>query len=179
MDVITEIGSRSDYITLEDDLRNLGFKNDMSDSSVICRWKLDDLTIDIMPTTADILGFSNKWYNDALHNAKPYMLTNDLKIRLITAPYFIATKIEAFYGRGNNDFYGSHDLEDLIAVIDGRSELVEEVQESAPALKTFISEKISSFLGNRDFMQALPGHVTIEERFSVIEKRLKMLAGLK
>ena len=39
---------------------------------------------------------------------------------MVTAPYFMATKIEAFYGRGGDDFLGSHDMEDIITVIDGR-----------------------------------------------------------
>jgi len=37
-------------------------------------------------------------------------------IRLITAPYFLATKFEAFHGRGHGDVRGSHDLEDIVAV---------------------------------------------------------------
>lgn len=46
----------------------------------------------------------------------------------------IATKIEAFKGRGRGDFFASHDLEDLIFVMDGRSTIVEEVQTEAPPM---------------------------------------------
>jgi len=46
-------------------------------------------------------------------------------IRVVTAPYFFATKIEAFKDRRRRDFWASHDLEDLIFLIDGRS-IVEE-----------------------------------------------------
>lgn len=42
------------------------------------------------------------------------------------APYFCATKLEAFGGRGKNDYLASHDLEDLITVVDGRPELLED-----------------------------------------------------
>jgi hypothetical protein len=37
---------------------------------------------------------------------------------------FVATKFEAFHGRGNNDHLASHDLEDIITVVDGRPELM-------------------------------------------------------
>ena len=56
--------------------------------------------------------------------AATHPLLRDLEIRVVTAPYFIATKIEAFRGRGRGDFLASHDLEDLIFVIDGRSSIV-------------------------------------------------------
>ena len=48
-----------------------------------------------------------------------------LRIRVVTAPYFVATKLEAFRGRGRGDYISSHDLEDLLAVIDGRDVIVE------------------------------------------------------
>ncbi|MCK4690308.1 MAG: hypothetical protein KAT20_00755 [Desulfuromonadales bacterium] len=39
---------------------------------------------------------------------------------LFTLAHFIATKLEAFFGRGNGNYWGSHDLEDIMTVIDGR-----------------------------------------------------------
>jgi hypothetical protein len=42
----------------------------------------------------------------------------------------LATKIEAFNGRGHEDFLGSRDFGDMISLIDGREELVAEVQRS-------------------------------------------------
>jgi len=54
-------------------------------------------------------------------------LQTGLHIRVVTAPYFLATKLEAFRGRGRDDYANSHDLEDLLTVIDGRETLVQEV----------------------------------------------------
>ena len=67
-----------------------------------------------MPTDEKILGFSNRWYKAAIHSAITYQLTEDLTIRSVTAPYFLATKMEAFLGRGHGDFLGSHDFEDMM-----------------------------------------------------------------
>jgi hypothetical protein len=52
----------------------------------------------------------------------------DLHIRVVTSVYFCATKLEAFAGRGKNDYQTSHDLDDLMAVVDGRAELIEEIR---------------------------------------------------
>jgi len=38
--------------------------------------------------------------------------------------------MEAFRGRGNVDYQASHDLEDFVAVIEGRENVVQEVAES-------------------------------------------------
>ena len=51
------------------------------------------------------------------------------EIRIVTAPYFLATKLEAFKGRGKGDFLGSHDLEDFVSVVDGREALLLEIRE--------------------------------------------------
>jgi predicted nucleotidyltransferase len=55
-------------------------------------------------------------------------LADDVEVRVVTAPYYIATKLAAFIGRGREDLLGSRDLEDLISVVDGRVALIAEVQ---------------------------------------------------
>src|SRR2546428_526677 len=70
-----------------------------------------------MPTEEGILGFSNRWYREAIGAAREIALRDDLSIRLVTAPYFISTKYEAFIGRGRGDYLASHDFEDLMAML--------------------------------------------------------------
>ena len=74
-----------------------------------------------MPLDEKILGFSNLWYQPALDSAVVRELEPDLRVRVVTAVYFCATKLGAFAGRGKNDYQSSHDLEDLMAVVDGRA----------------------------------------------------------
>jgi hypothetical protein len=65
-------------------------------------------------------------------------LEKSLKMRLVAPVYFCASKLEAFAGRGKNDFSAGRDLEDLIAVVDGRSELVGEIQAAASAVRSYL-----------------------------------------
>jgi hypothetical protein len=120
VDVIVEVASYSEYAKLSKRLRKLGFSEDASEGAPLCRWTSDGMVLDVMPTNDKVLGFSNRWYAAALRDAAEVRV-NDLRLRVVTAPYFIGTKLEAFHGRGNGDFYVSRDLEDLVAVIDGRS----------------------------------------------------------
>ena len=130
VDIIIEIISRGEYYKLEETLRSLGFDQSMKKDDPICRWLINDIIIDIMPTNEKILGFSNQWYSEALKNSVYMEIEKNISVRIVTAPYFMATKIEAFYGRGNNDFFLSHDMEDMISVIDSRKELLEEIVNS-------------------------------------------------
>ena len=179
VDVITKVTPRSNFRKFEEELRHLGFKNDISEDAVICRWTLNNLILDVMPADSEILGFSNRWYSDAIDNAEKYQLTQELTINLITPPYFITTKLEAFEGRGNNDYFSSRDLEDIIAVINGRQELVDEIKLSSNDVKEYISSELSKLLSIRSFTEALPGHLPQDEanqaRRNIVLERIKAL----
>jgi predicted nucleotidyltransferase len=123
VDVIVEVASRVEYHRLADSLRIAGFQEDIREEALLCRWLIDEIALDVMPTDTEILGFSNRWYPSALQFATMHVLAGEMAIRLVTAPYLLATKIEAFYSRGNSDFIASHDLEDIITLIDGRPDI--------------------------------------------------------
>lgn len=116
VDVIVEVVSRMDYYRLEDTLRERGFTQRIDSDSPVCRWSFQNVLLDIMPTDERILGFANRWYAPAIQNAEVVSIDEDLDILLVTAPFFLATKIEAFTGRGSGDFLSSHDVEDIISI---------------------------------------------------------------
>lgn len=159
IDIIVEIASFSKYAELEEHLREKGFANVIEGDGPICRWRIEDVIVDVMPTMSEILGFSNRWYQSAVEERIPYELPSGTTIHLVRPEYFIATKIEAFLGRGNGDFIMSHDIEDIITVIDGRPELVEEIHVSNDEVRTFIQERLKSFLSESDFRNAVLGYL--------------------
>ena len=113
VDVIVEVASYAEYARFSKRLRNLGFSEDSSEGAPICRWLIDRMKLDVMPTDETILGFSNRWYKPAIEAAAIVAL-DGFELRVVTTPYFIGTKLEAFRGRGKGDFYASSDLEDII-----------------------------------------------------------------
>lgn len=159
IDVIVEVASFSKYSELEEHLREKGFGNVLDGDAPICRWRIDGVIIDVMPTMSEILGFSNRWYQSAVEERIPYDLPSGVTIQRVRPEYFIATKIEAFLGRGHGNFIMSHDIEDIITVIDGRLELVEEIQTSNDEVRTFIQERLKSFLSESDFRNAILGYL--------------------
>jgi hypothetical protein len=159
VDVIVEIASLVQYYRLSDELRLRGFQEDNSEGAPICRWRTEHVILDVMPTDENVLNFGNEWYPPALEHAQIYEVQPGEIIRLISAPYFLATKLAAFESRGGGDFLASHDMEDIITVIDGRPGIVEEVLQADPDLKHHLKSCISSLLANHRFVEAIPGHI--------------------
>lgn len=89
VDCIVDVMSKGEYYKVENRLRNLGFKQN---NDMICRWHFDEVILDVMPTDASILGFTNQWYKQAMSFAQEYRLAGNLSIKVVTAPYLIATK---------------------------------------------------------------------------------------
>jgi predicted nucleotidyltransferase len=182
VDLVVEVAALRDYHRMEAEFTRLGFARDITKDVPICRWRYQELDVDLMPTDARILGFANRWYPLAVTTAEASVLPSGLVVRLISAPLFLATKFEAFADRGKGDILGSHDLEDIISVIDGRAELVDEIAASADELRTYLAARCAGLLAIRDFMNYLPGLVaqdeTLSARMATVAERLQNIADL-
>ncbi|KKO50163.1 hypothetical protein VT06_01490 [Arsukibacterium sp. MJ3] len=154
VDLIVHVGSYFDWTQLAERLRQLGFRESM-DEEVICTMMLGQLKVDFMPDNADILGFSNRWYRDAMTTARDFALTEALTIKLVEPVYFVATKLEAYLGRGNGDALSSHDIEDLINIFDGREEIVVEINAVDGELRAFIRVQLQALLDDANFEYAI------------------------
>ena len=159
VDVISQVASYYEYQQLAQELRHLGFAEDTRQGAPTCRWVIDNLTLDFMPTDPHVLGFSNRWYEPAIRTAVLRRIGLNREIRLITAHYFLATKLAAFENRGRGDYWGSRDMEDVVTVIDGRPSLMKEVLKADGELKGFLAESLSSLLNDPEFHHALPGYL--------------------
>lgn len=181
VDMIVNAVTRNDYYNIETDLRDFGFTQAMDDDGIICRWHKDKLKLDVMPTDEKILGFTNRWYGHAIEYSESIILKG-MEINHISAAIFIATKLEAFYSRGNGDFMMSHDLEDLISVIDGRSTIVEDISASPTDIKEHIQSKINRFLINEQFNEALPGFLPPDQagqlRLDLLLSKLQKISAI-
>ena len=101
---------------------------------------------------------------------------------VISAPYFLATKIEAFKDRGKQDFLLSHDVEDIISVIDGRPEIANDISNAPDNLKEYLASEFLTLMSNDQFLQALPGHLNYsneaESRKKIVEERIHAIIAL-
>jgi predicted nucleotidyltransferase len=180
VDVIVQVATIRDYYAIEARLQGRGFARDMSPEAPICRWVAPGLQLDVMPSEPDLLGFSNRWYPLAVTTARPYALASERTIRLVTAPLFVATKLEAFRGRGKGDYLASHDLEDIVTVVDGRAELTDEVIAAPAPVREYLQASFASLVADERFVNALAGHLSgdpaSQGRLPLLLDRLRRLA---
>lgn len=179
VDAVVAIASWPDYHRLGEALRARGFSQSLAKGEPPYRWTYAGMKLDVMPTGESVLGFSNRWYTSAVETATMVQLREELSIRLVTPPCFVATKLEAFEGRGKGDYLESHDLEDVLSVVDGRPELVDELAHAEPALRSYVGAVFARLLEDEGFLNALPGLI-IEgspvERWPIVLQRLTDIA---
>jgi hypothetical protein len=182
VDAIAEITSYAGYAEFSEKLKALGFREDTREGAPLCRWRQQTTTLDVMPLDGKILGFKNTWYGPAMETAEERELEPGLKILMVSPVYFCASKLEAFGDRGKNDYAGSRDLEDLMAVVDGRAELVGEIQAAQTDVRSYLAKEVAAFLRTRGFVDALPGHLApdsaSQERITTVLARLREIASL-
>ncbi len=179
VDAIVQVISLADYHHMSDRLRACGFQEDSS-SDVICRWLSENVILDIMPTDPQILRFGNKWYEPAMMHAERVQLPSGKNIRMVSAAYLLVTKLEAFAGRGGGDYLLSHDIEDIVAVLDGRPGIVEEVKQSDPELSSELSDRFRNLLKDNRFTEAVAGHMpadaSSQARVAIVLDVMKAIA---
>lgn len=181
VELAVEVTTRVEYYRLCERLRALGFSEDDTPGAPICRWVIDGLKVDIMPTEESVLGFSNAWFLAAMRSASRVAFTDGQVVRVISAPYFCATKLEAFADRGERDYVMSHDMEDVVAIVDGRVELLDELVAAAPDVRAYVAATVREFLGDPAFVDALPGHLSPDDasqrRLPLVLDRLRRFAS--
>jgi hypothetical protein len=182
VDVVTQVATLGDYYIISAELEKKGFRQSRKEDAPLCRWIADGLQLDVVPTDPKILGFSNQWYSLAAETALAFELSSKQRIRLITAPLFLATKLDAFSDRGRGDFWASHDLEDFVTVVDGRPELEEELHSAPLAVRKHLSESMANLMSNSSFVLALAGHLPTDAgsqaRLPILRRRLLAIANI-
>ena len=176
VDLIVSVMGYPGWVLLQERLRGHGFKESMEDT-VICRMQLGELQVDFMPDD-DTLGFSNQWYKQALATADEYEISEGVMIRLVSPELFVATKLEAYKGRGNNDPLESRDIEDLLNIIDGRDALLEEIGQAPSEIKDFIALEFTSLLDNSLFEYAVQNKTNGDTgREEILFSRIEAIAN--
>ena len=158
VDCTIEVASYTKYSHIENLLRRNGFVNVIGENTPLCRWRYKEVLVDIMPDDESVIGFTNSWYNGGRAHKLPVILPHGKQIFIFPLEYFLASKIEAFEKRGNNDYTASTDIEDIIALLDGITNLDMILNLNNPAVE-FVREKFRSFAANDVFIQSFTGHI--------------------
>ncbi|MEO5793847.1 MAG: hypothetical protein ABIP34_02120 [Rhodoferax sp.] len=178
VDAIVEVATLADYHAVTQVLVERGFRQTMEANTPPFRWFWQRMQLDLVPLDEKVMGFANRWYRPGFDAAVTAELAPGLHLRHLSAPYFLATKFEAFRDRGQGDVYLSHDLEDIITVLDGRSEVLAELAAASTDVRVYVASQLRSLLLHPEFLNALPGIVEQAMRADVVLRRIQSLAAL-
>lgn len=74
-------------------------------------------------------------------------------------------------------------MEDIVTVLDGRPEIIDEVRRSERKLRTYLAGRFADLLKERNFIEALPGHLPSDrfsqERLPLLIERMRAIADQK
>lgn len=176
VDVAAHVEKRSELTRLEERLTKLGFQPDTE--GPICRWKKADLILDLMTDDDQMQGFTNPWYASAITHAQRLELPSGVKVQVLDAPHLVATKLVAWRDRGRGDMF-SHDLEDILMVLDGRPELKAELLAAPVHLQRFVHQEFMSLLNHPDFEETLQGTFGSDSdgRDAIVFQRVKEMVS--
>lgn len=183
VDLVLEETSRAGYYEkIRQRLLSRGFREDTRENAPLCRWLFDGQEVDVMPMDPRVLGFSNSWYPHAITTARRVTLSDEtgpLDVKVISAPAFLATKLESFASRGGSDLM-HRDIEDVIYLVDGRVELMREIEDETKELRTHVAESIRALFraGLEDHVSShLRGDAASQAREPLVLARLRQLAA--
>ena len=155
VDVVVVVENRRGYYELGERLRGQNFSEDPADG-VVCRWRhRTGLILDVMPTDENVLGFTNTWYEPAIEHAAVLTLPSGRRIKAVTPPYLLATKLEAFVNRGHEDYLASVDFEDIVRLVDGRSTLADEIRAAPDDLQAFLRVEFARRIDDERFQTGI------------------------
>jgi predicted nucleotidyltransferase len=157
VDILLEIATRGHFAQIEDRLRAAGFKNDTT-AKFLGRYLFEGFIVDVMPIDENILGFSNRWYADGYRTAVQYPIDDGRPIKIFTAPYFIASKLEAFHNRGKGDGRTSTDFEDIVFVLENRRSIWQEMKAADEKVRAFLLNEFKTLRASRYIREWIDGH---------------------
>lgn len=171
VDIVIEMLNYTSFAQFEEQLRRKGFIHDTA-SGIICRYKINGIIVDVMPTHGNVLGFNNKWYADGVQHAIPCTIGEKENIKIFTPAFFIASKLDAFKDRGNGDGRFSSDFEDIVYILNNRNTIWEDIKNAPTAVNAYLKEEFRHLLKGDYLYEWISCHLEYHE-----QKRVMYILG--
>lgn len=164
VDYVFNASTTVDYYRMAERLRNLGFSECVDHGAPICRWVMDGVLVDVMPCGEDALGFSNRWYPLALQDPITVELEPGLPVSVARPLVYLGTKFEALTNRGSKHLIGDTDLEDIVTVMAYGEDILPELADADPALRTYLQDQATRLLTMKNISELVSGCLSSESQ---------------
>lgn len=174
IDITLEIASWAELEAVREKLVARGFTQ-TAQEDVMCRFLYGEIKVDVMSTQTVGWALANPWFKPGFDHLETREMEGK-QIRVLSLPYFLASKYAAFKSRGSKEPRTSHDLEDITYLLDNRSDLVEVINEAPEDVRAYLKQAFGEILESSVIQEAILGNLDYEtqtERFGMIEEALK------
>jgi predicted nucleotidyltransferase len=176
IDISMEIASLGELESIREDLTLKGFYQS-SEDQVICRFRYEDIKVDVMATEAVGWAPANPWFAPGFGDLITIKI-DDVEIKCLSLPYYLASKFTAFFDRGAADPRTSHDFEDIVYLLNYTSTLVEQIQRSPDDVRQYLLHCFRDVLSDKIKQEAIIGNLFYEDqdrRYQKIIEKINLL----
>jgi hypothetical protein len=153
LDVIASTEGELGHMGLTIKLKEIGMREDTMIGRG--RWKMGALTVCFWNVDPVFNPFASRFIRDAFAMPRKYVAAPELSVRLANAAFFMAMKLEAFLGRGLANYHSSDDLNDLVSLLAGRTEIAFDLKLAAPPVRAFVQRGLAELKPKSDFQEAI------------------------
>jgi predicted nucleotidyltransferase len=179
VDITMEIASLGELERIRLELIQLGF-HQSSEDHVMCRFRYEDIKVDVMATKEVGWAPANPWFASGFDKLIQFEI-DEVTIRCLALPYYLATKFSAFYDRGIKDPRTSHDFEDIVYLLNYSTDWVSQVRAADDLVKQYLFSCFADILKDNVKQEAIYGNLFYEEqdyRFNKIIDKIKQISGV-
>ncbi len=130
----------------------------------ICLFHLDRIEVDIMPARMPMVIPPSRMLELGFQFAEPHELEDNLEIFALSAPGLLAAKLEAFGDRGIRDVHMSKDLDDIVALLDRRLGIGDEIAVASDEMRQFIASSTRRLLADSNVLDLIADLLRDRER---------------
>ena len=173
VDITLQIVSMGELENLRELLNQKGFKQS-SEDEVMCRFRFEDVQVDVMSTQPIGWAPANELFKLGFDQAISYSL-EEVDIKILPLPYFLATKFSAFKDRGGNDPRFSHDFEDIVYLLNYIKDLNSVLHKIDSNLKEYLKQEFENILNDKVMQEAILCNLFYEEQSARFNRIIKIL----
>jgi predicted nucleotidyltransferase len=176
VDIALNIASLRALEALRIDLTNKDFKQTAEDG-VMCRFRFDDVKVDVMGTKEVGWAPANEWFAPGLARAEEVVI-DGTKIRILPLAFFLASKFSAFHSRSGKDVRTSSDLEDITYLLDNTTKLVDIILSSPEVVRSFLQKEFTEIKNGDSLKEGILGNLSYQtrnERFKMIVEKFNSI----
>lgn len=149
------------------------------DDDVVCRFRYGHILVDVMAIHPVGWAPANRWFASGFDHLV-LKTSKKQSFKLLSLPYFMATKFDAHADRGGSDPRTSKDFEDIVYLLDYIVNFEQQILAAPKDVKTYLVSQFDAILKDDLKQEAILAQLSYAiqmERFKIIMAKIKAIVA--